>query len=101
MSDRLIKGGKRRKRKCGYCIVCNVNFKRHEYLKKHQERRHIVRQKSGSFMMFSSAIDKFKNVTLKIITEYICQLCPQLRKYKTKQNLKNIKLLYIKALEIQ
>ena len=96
--QRKLKGGKRRKRKCGYCIVCNVNFKRREYLKKHQERRHIVRQKSGSFMMFSSAIDKFKNVTPRMITEYICQLCPQRRKYKAKQNLQKHQIVIHKGL---
>ena len=37
--------------------------------------------------MFRSAIDKFKNRTLKKVAEYICYTCPILRRYKTKQNL--------------
>ena len=57
-----------------------------------------MRQKSGSFMMFSSAIDKFKNVTPRMITEYICQLCPQPRKYKAKQNLQKHQIVIHKGL---
>ena len=49
-------------------------------------------------MMFSSAIDKFKNVTPRMITEYICQLCPQPRKYKTKRNLQKHQIVIHKGL---
>ena len=85
-------------RKSGYCVYCKKSFKRIENFRIHQERGHIVRQKSGSFMMFRSVIDKFKKRIFKKVAEYICYICPILRRYKTKQNLQRHQRIIHKGL---
>ena len=68
------------------CSLCNKTFVTTSSLRRHVTKRHKVTNNDGSFMLVSKIISKYKSIKKNAI-EYICKMCPVLRRFKTRFNL--------------
>ena len=82
-----------KKRKEGFCNICQLAFKRYYNYKKHQERCHIIKGSSGSFMMTDNTLARFKTKSGSARKQFICYYCSVLKNFKSKYSLQRHKMI--------
>ena len=69
------------------CRFCNQTYSYNSSLRRHMNNKHILKTKEGSYMFVSRVISKYKSV-INNTTENICKMCPILRRFSSRCNLK-------------
>ena len=69
------------------CTFCNQTYSCNSSLRRHMNNKHILKSNEGSYMYVSRIISKYKSV-IKDASENICKMCPILRRFSSRCNLK-------------